>query len=247
MLNGVSSRTHYIDGFHQTALVKGWEKIKAYADKKWGTEKRQIVTNTDDYLESPATVCPADKVVNIELTGEPNCVESKLDTEGEMNSTNGTLRLTFEQGYDVSAEWVVTRESSFQESVRISATFHIPEIVDIGGAVTGTTTITNELTSSFRTTISNMMAQELRMHSPKGKKCYVKMDTKVCNIFGKGRLRQTASGYVWFMYKASPSGRSRRGAVHIDEVLSVDERSSYLEFAGSMKAQVRTEYEAICT
>ncbi|KAF8888013.1 hypothetical protein BD779DRAFT_1525090 [Infundibulicybe gibba] len=227
--------------------MRGWSKIEEHANKNLGTGKRRIITNPVDLPDHAAIVCSEDEVVNVEFPGGPHCVDSKVDTYGKIIGTNGTIRLTLMQGYSVSARWIVTKTSVFGVRVTFSTGFRIPTILDFGGSVTTNAEITNTVTSSFDTTTNSMVSQDLWIASPDEETCYAKVDTKSCSMAGKGRLKLTATGWIWFMY-AKPTGPSkhREWAVNIDNLLLVDERSSDLKFMGSVKGQARTNYHAVC-
>ncbi|KAF8888011.1 hypothetical protein BD779DRAFT_1672425 [Infundibulicybe gibba] len=228
--------------------MKGWDKIVTHANKRWGNGKRRIVTNLKGDPNRTATICPNE--VDIKFGDGSRCeLDGQYDSPGEPVGTNGTTRVTGWQGYQVFTQLKVTRALSFGSKTRVSTAFRISKIFDYEGSVTTAMNITNAVGSEFKTTFYAMTNQEKRAVAKEGETCYGTMDAKDCDGVGKGRLRYTASGWVWFIYEA-PTGpeedKKKNWAVNIDKLLSVDERSSDLEFSGEMKGFGQFNLRAVC-
>ncbi|TFK40470.1 hypothetical protein BDQ12DRAFT_679475 [Crucibulum laeve] len=234
--------------------LPGWSKLEQYAKDTWGTRSWNIVTNPNEYLDRGATACVDGGVVRVQMDGEPTCNENKGIISGSMIGTNGSVKLSYGQGYSSSASWSVTKTTSLATAAILTAGVEIPDIVKIGGSVTTTTTFENPNVKGFETEVNNMISQEMIMDQPDGKTCVGTINTKSCNVGGKGSIRTVASGFVWFNYddKRAPNndpegGEHYKYAANIESVLSLDERSGWVDFRGSMQADVKTDYSAKCT
>ncbi|KAF8879812.1 hypothetical protein BD779DRAFT_1676199 [Infundibulicybe gibba] len=227
--------------------MPGWNKIVDYANSQWGDKKRNIVVNPPEYLDANAIICTSDQPTPVEIQGDQsaNCVKTQEETKGELVGTNGTVTLTLSQGYINSASWSVARTSSFGIGTSISATLGIPEVLEIGAEVTTTANVENSLTNGFDTKVDNTVSQSVEIDSADGETCYASISTETCNVSAKARLQQTATGYIWFNYDSRVDGHYK-WPVSIEAVTSLEERSSYIDITGSMRAISKSSYAAHC-
>ncbi|KAF8151717.1 hypothetical protein B0H34DRAFT_801403 [Crassisporium funariophilum] len=249
-----SSSCHQMT-LEQAKELHGWSKIEQYAKDTWGGGKWSIKVNPEGQRDSPATICVSNDVVQVKMTGKPVCNDNTAKISGKMTGTKGSVKLTFQQGYTSSASWTVTKSSAIAQSVSFSAEFSIPDVVKLGGSSTTTATFTNSLAKGFETSVNNVMTQEMLMEPVPGKSCVGTIKTQSCNVSGQGRIRLVADGFVWFNYddkrapKNDPKGAKHfKYAVNISNALkNLDDRSTWIDFTGSMKASVKSDYAAKCT
>ncbi|KAJ3518179.1 hypothetical protein NLJ89_g15 [Agrocybe chaxingu] len=201
--------------------LPGWGKIEQYAKDKYGT---------------------------------PTCIDDNATIAGKMVGTSGSVKLTFQQGYSNSGTWSVSKSSALAQAVTFSAELSLPELGKAGGSSTTTATFTNTISSGFTTTVNNQATQEMSMNAPAGKFCCGTMKSRSCNVNGQGRVRLIASGFIWFNYKDKRAPvNDRNGAKHykyginiLNALKNKDDRSSWLDFTGSMKASSKSDYAASC-
>ncbi|KAJ3501559.1 hypothetical protein NLJ89_g9282 [Agrocybe chaxingu] len=243
----------------QAEKIPGWGKIKQYATDKYGGGGVNIVVNPPEaslqrrswridadnasqYTNSPAIICAANEIVQVEMTGQIK----ETDTDASLSS---------KQGYSNSGSWTVTETSSLAQSIGFSVQIGIPEVADISASSTTTVTIENSLASSFISSINNEVQQTITLKSTKGQKCTASLETKACTITGQGKVRFVASGWVWFNYEdkrapvnGDPNDVHYKWAVNIENALpNIDDRSSFLDFSGSMKTTSDSVYSGECT
>ncbi|KAJ3504899.1 hypothetical protein NLJ89_g7696 [Agrocybe chaxingu] len=259
---------------HFCQLVPGWGKIEQYAKDTYGDGGVNIVVNPSEYPNYPATICAANEVVQVKLKGAPSCQESKQSMEGKVDNGDGIATVKAVQGYSNTGSWTVTQTSSFAQSIGFSLQIGIPTVGEASVSSTTTVTIENSLASSFSTTVNHEIAQEFTMNSPDGRQCEASLSTKACSLSGEGKVRFVAQGWIWFNYedKRSPKTKPDKnnehykcenhplfhfyflcrihwttGAVNIQNaVKNLDERSSFLSFAGSMQTSSNSVYKGNC-
>ncbi|RDB14767.1 hypothetical protein Hypma_016306 [Hypsizygus marmoreus] len=235
--------------------LPGWAKLYKEVTEKYGDGKKKIVTNPDEYPDKTAKVCSDSEPVEIATEGPPSCIENIGSTEGTMDGTEATIKLSFSQGFSASAIWAITKMSAISVQSKFKSKFSFnPKLfkLDFETSVTNTEEWSNWRTDSFQTTSSNRLAQELWLTSPAGEKCKGSIKTRTCNVGGKGSIKLIAFGWVWFNYdsKTGLSGSSDKHykwAFNIDQMLpDTNDRSSFVDFVGSMKADVNAEYVGVC-
>ncbi|CAA7261536.1 unnamed protein product [Cyclocybe aegerita] len=234
--------------------LPGWGKIEQYAKDKYGTGGYNLETNPKDYPNAPATVCIDSEVVQVKMTGTPTCIDDNATIAGKMVGTSGSVKLTFQQGYSNSGTWSVSKSSALAQAVTFSAELSLPELGKAGGSSTTTATFTNTISSGFTTTVNKQATQEMSMNAPAGKFCSGTMKSRSCNVNGQGRVRLIASGFICFNYKDKRAPvNDRNGAKHykyginiLNALKNKDDRSSWLDFTGSMKASSKSDYAASC-
>lgn len=233
--------------------LPGWPKIEKYASDTYGDGGVNIVVNPPEYLDRPGIVCQ-DGVVPIQVEGEPTCTSSTSHMNGKLDGTTGEHEIALEQSYSNTGSWSVTKESSLSLGTELSVSVEIPEIADVSASITTTSTFTNSLANSFSTTVNDVSKQTVKYEVADGQTCDGTITTKTCNVQGTGSAAFVASGYVWFNYddsrppKNDPNGGAHyKYAIDIASVLTdVNDRSSYMTFAGSMQLSSQTHSDVHC-
>jgi len=230
----------------------GFPKIDAFFRDKYGKGSANVVTNPPEYPDSPAVLCADTNSIPVVLSGKPQCVSAKAKVQGKLTGTTGTMAITFTQGYSNKGTWTVEQSSSLAVNVKFGATLTIPDVAEVGGSVSTTTTFTNSLSNSFSTQVDNTNTQQLTVQVPAGKSCYGQLDTKTCNVGGKAQIPLIASGWVWYNYdsKTAPKGSNDqhyKWAATIESILKdAKDRQQLVAVTGSMEAVSRTNYKAVC-
>ncbi|CAA7268232.1 unnamed protein product [Cyclocybe aegerita] len=235
---GVSSCTPMTK--EQAEKIPGWGKIQQYAKDHYGDggvniavnppeaslQRRNWRINADNasqYTDSPAVICAANEVVQVEMTGSPSCQETKQDISGQIKQTDVDASLSSKQGYSTSGSWTVTETSSLAQSIGFSVQIGVPEVADIS---TATVTIENSLASSFTSSVNNEVQQTVTLKSTQGQRCTASLETKTCTNTGQGKVRFVGSGWVWFNYddkrapvNGDPNDTHYKWAVNIEQAL----------------------------
>jgi len=229
--------------------LPGFKQIEDYANKEWGTGKRNIVTNPTnaDQAFGGATACVSNDVVQVEFSGSPSCNSRTGEVDGQAKETNGSITSSVASTYSNTGTWAVKTTSSIGVSAKVSAEFKIPEIAELGGEITTSAEFTSEVAHGFETTNTDTVNTGGTFAVPSGKKCQIKYDVKTCTVPGHGRVRYEASGFVWFEYDDKVQDHFK-WAVNIEEIVkNVDDRSSFLEFAGSIKGTTNANFNSSCS
>jgi len=231
----------------------GWSKIVDYADKNWGKGSRNIVTNPPEYADRGARACVDAAGAKIQPQGNPSCTTNQGTVQGSVVGTDGTVKLSYQQGYSSTASWSVTNTGELAVSAKISVGFKIPDVLSIGTEITTTGTFTNSQGQGFDTTASNQVAQELTVNNPPGKKCVGTFSTKTCNVGGQGSVKLIGSGWVWFNYDSATQQNGQgdkhyKWAANIESILpNAADRSSQIDITGNMKSTTNSDFKGKCT
>lgn len=229
--------------------LPGFKQIEDYANKEWGTGKRNIVTNPTnaDQAFGGATACVSNDVVQVEFSGSPTCNTRTGEVDSSAKQTNGSITSSVSSTYSNKGSWAVTTSSSIGVSAKVSASIKIPEIAELGGEITTSAEFTSEVAHGFETTNTDSVATGGTFGVPSGQKCQIKYDVKSCTVPGHGRVRYEAKGFVWFEYDDKVQDHFK-WAVNIEEVVkNIDDRSSFLEFAGSIQGTTNANFNSSCT
>ncbi|KIY61509.1 hypothetical protein CYLTODRAFT_405513 [Cylindrobasidium torrendii FP15055 ss-10] len=229
----------------QAEGMPGWGAITKYADDKWGTRSRNIVTNPDGYLNRPAQVCVTDEVIELSFSADPVCQTHTTTTQGELVGTSGTVAIGVEQGFNTDTSYTVTQASTLGMDTTLEISVGIPEVADVTASMTISTSVTNELSSTFDVSYNDVSTVTLTMNAEEGKKCSAIVESKTCNMQAKGQIRYLATGWIWFNYEDRTEGHYK-WAAHIDSILSKDDRSTFAEFRGAMSSDTKTAYKGTC-
>ncbi|KAK7032045.1 hypothetical protein VNI00_013413 [Paramarasmius palmivorus] len=226
--------------------LPGWSRIVDYADDKWGKGGRNIVANPKEYPDRPANLCVSSDVVGLKVAGEPVCLTQETITKGHLTGTSGDVAIRVAQGFTSQSSFTVTRAATVGLSSTVGVTVGIEEIADVTTSFTASTEVKNENTRSFQTTADNKHEFDLTIRAPEGKTCDAVINVKSCQLQANGRLRYTAEGWVWFNYKSQVNGHYKWAANIARAVKSIDDRSSFLEFRGSVQVNTYVDYNVTC-
>ncbi|KAK7049973.1 hypothetical protein VNI00_005404 [Paramarasmius palmivorus] len=219
--------------------LPGWSQMLDYANNLWGDGGRNIVTNPEESHETT--------------------------TEGALVGTSGSVSIGVDQGFTADSTFTVTKAASVGLSSTVSVKFGLDAISEVSGSFTTSTEVTNtnahrcedsnlfQMTDlervyyrSFGSTFSDVSRVTVTMEAPEGKKCNAVTNAKTCQIQAEGQLRYTAEGWVWFNYKKRVDGHFKWAVNFATAIANVDDRSSFLEFRGSVQANTRVSFAGEC-
>ncbi|KAK0433152.1 hypothetical protein EV421DRAFT_1442929 [Armillaria borealis] len=230
----------------EAKTLPGWNAILDYANTQWGTGSRNIYTNPAAYVDSPAQVCITDDVVELSYSGNPVCETHNTSTAGSLVGTDGQVQIAVQQGFNTDTSYTVSSASTIGVSSTLSAQIGIPEIADVTAELSVSTDVTDESSSTFDVSYSDVSTVTLTINAPDGKTCTATTSTQTCNIEATGNIRYLASGWIWFYYDSKTQGHYE-WAASVEAVLTnQDDRSSFAEFKGSMVANTHTSYAGSC-
>jgi len=228
--------------------LPGYKLLEEYADNTWGKGSRNVVTNPDkaDQRGREATACVSNDVAQVELSGTPICNKQKGQDNSNANGTKGTIEAMVQQGTSNTAQWTVTSGSSIGVSAKVSAQIGIPEVASVTTELTTSAEFTNEVANGFSTTSGSIVSHKATFEVQDGKQCHVEWVITSCNVSGRGRIRYLASGWVWFEYDDKVQDHYK-WAVNIENTITnQDDRSSFLEFTGSITGESASNSSSVC-
>ncbi|KIK70237.1 hypothetical protein GYMLUDRAFT_34726 [Collybiopsis luxurians FD-317 M1] len=226
--------------------LPGWSKINNYANDNWGKGSRNIVTNPDQYPDSPALVCITNETVDVSFSGSPICQSNNVTVNGEVEGTNGSMKVEVAQGTSTSSSFTISTSSTIGVSSTLSVEIGIPDLGGVSDATTISTEVTNSQTKSFEATYNDTTSITHTYQTPQGKTCNAMISVNTCHSQATGKIRYLASGWVWFNYDSTTKGHYK-WAASIDDILTnEDDRSSFADFQGSVAAETRANYQTIC-
>lgn len=226
--------------------IPGWSKVTDYVVATYGKGDYKLVTNPEEYLDRPAQVCVQPNPVKIKKKGKTSCTTQQSTSEGWLIGTDGKVSLEIWTGYTTTGTYTVSKSSTLGHSLKLGASFSIPEVLTISGEKTVTTEFKNELSSSFSTAVNTQQKQTLTVDSKSGQKCYVEFENTTCNVEGTGQIRVYATGWAWFNFHSKTKGHYK-WAVNLDKVIpNIDERSTFTQFKGAINGKSVTKYRGVC-
>ncbi|KIM36766.1 hypothetical protein M413DRAFT_31395 [Hebeloma cylindrosporum] len=251
--------------------LPGWGQFEQYARTKWGDGDWTITINPPGYKDKPATMCVADPVV-VEMTGEPECVTTRVDIEPEKRNSNN---IKVDEGYRNVGNWNITNVTAAAHAEFFSGNFLMPNITKLelfSLKATGkfinaphNRSVTNRhlkllydlipsRRNSFTTVASNITLKPTELTSVQDKRCIGTVNNQQCIVPSRGRIQLVASGYIWFNYKtkraplANPKGgKHSRYTIKVEDVLkNATDRSVWIDFSGYMNTTMRSDYFDEC-
>ncbi|KAJ8473292.1 hypothetical protein ONZ45_g16348 [Pleurotus djamor] len=221
--------------------LPGWKKLEDAANQRWGTGKRNIVTNDKDLMDRPAQVCVDDGFSVIKKTGKADCEETTQSLAGKLVGSKGSVTLEYFYGTQYTSSNTVTKESALAVGTKVSAAFKLGDVLELGAEVTTTATFTNSLSSTETINKNTQSKSSLTMEAPKGKTCHLNFKHKSCTIRGIGNVRFVATGWVWFQYHSRTKGHYK-WALHMDKELPKQDRSSVAEFKALVQSSTKSKF-----
>ncbi|KAJ3563527.1 hypothetical protein NP233_g8887 [Leucocoprinus birnbaumii] len=243
--------------------MPGWDKLVQYAKDTWGDGSWNIVVNPKEYPDSSANACTDDSPVKIEpkgiawiyisltieltrvmCSGQPQCDQQSADIGSDNVNADGTDSVSITIGDSQTGSWTVSRTSTFSASASFEVGFDVPELFEAKATFETSTSVSNTQGNTFGTSHSTQRTVQSVINDKPNQTCKASMTVKSCKQDGTGKIRVAATGWVWFNYndktapKAGPSNdKHYKWAASIDNVLSLDERTSWIEFSGSMSEE----------
>ncbi|KAJ7120255.1 hypothetical protein C8R44DRAFT_877693 [Mycena epipterygia] len=105
-----------------------------------------------------------------------------------------------------------------------------------------TSTYTNTLSTATQTTDNQQSTESITMAAPAGESCSLEYTTKSCSVTGTGTIRAAATGWAWFEYN---SGKTH-WALNMDYFLTLDQRSSFIDFRSGITSSTLSSYTGKC-
>ncbi|KAL1696289.1 hypothetical protein GGG16DRAFT_43507 [Schizophyllum commune] len=224
--------------------LPGWDKLVSQANDNWGDHKRKIVTNDSDYPDRPASICAMD-AGDIAIDGDPECTTSTQTLTTGVKDTTGIATVSQVTGTSFSSSQTVTQEASISVGETVDVKVGIPEVADVTSSTSLTTTFTNSLSKTTTSTSNQQTTQTVAINIPKDSTCNITYKQTSCSTHGSGQVPFTATGWVWFEYDSKTEGHYK-WALNMDNLLSDDERSSYMKFDSVVSTDTKGDYQADC-
>jgi hypothetical protein len=230
--------------------LPGWPKLEDYARSKWGDGDWTITINPPGYRDKRATMCVADPVM-VNQTGPFNCTEERVYIPPERNGKH----VKVDRGYMNVGNWSITNVTTAAHALFFSGQFQMPNISSESlMTITTRGEFINAPDNGFSTVASNKTIKDVGLTQITDKTCIGTILNRECIIPAAGRIRLTATGYIWFTYKTkrapldNPNGvKHKRYTVLIEDVLrNVTDRSAFIDFEGAMNTTWRYDYYDEC-
>ncbi|KAI3614337.1 hypothetical protein WG66_000062 [Moniliophthora roreri] len=241
--------------------LRGWPAIVDHANNVWGDRSRNIVINPKEYPGYAANLCVTDEVVGLKIkgrltrssddassrrVGEPTCQTQVTTTNGVLVGTSGSVAIGVDQGFTAESLFTVTKAASVGVAETVSFKTGVSAIADVTGSFTMSSEVTNTNAYSFGSTFSDVTKVTVTMQAPEGKRCHAATNSKTCQLQAEGKLRYTAEGWVWFNYKKKVDGHYKWAVNFATAIPNVNDRSSFLEFRGSIQANTKVSFAGKC-
>lgn len=237
----------------QAQRLAGWDKLVQYAKDTWGDGGWNIVVNPKEYPSMAASACIDDSVIKVQAKGKPDCNVQSVDIDAKIHNASGSDTGEITIGDSQKDSWSITKTSEFGVDVSFSVGFEVPELFSAETSISTSTKFTNSQGNTFETSHSAQRKVQSTLTDQKDSHCTNKLTVKSCTQNGEGKIRVAATGWVWFNYddkrapKAGPKDdKHYKWAANIDKVLSLEERSSFIEFNGFMQGQSNGQVEKDC-
>lgn len=233
--------------------IPGWSKVIAYRDEHWGP-KGGLQVNPSEYPEREAIVCLEAGEVKAHWEGAPTCSEDSMNLGGTSVGTDSTVTNGREATTETKATWTVTKSSEFSMGTEFSVGIGSEATGQVGAKFSTSLTLRDESTSSTESTSSSKQMINVEFNNADGKDCKAHLIVKTCNGKSTARVPATVTGYVWFNYDKAVPDKTKPGSskhyhwsVNLNKVLSVEERTRYIELVGSVKMVTHGDYKTDCT
>ncbi|KAJ3563530.1 hypothetical protein NP233_g8884 [Leucocoprinus birnbaumii] len=228
--------------------MPGFSKIEQYATDTWGDGSRNIVVNPEDFPDAPANACVDSTPTKLDISGEPQCTTQT--NSAKIISTNADGTETHFMNY---SQRNLHAESSFSTGASFTVGLEVPELFQASATYEFSTSVTNSQGKTFETTTNNQQTTESTINNKADSNCTNSLQVTTCKQNGSGKLRVAGTGFVWFNFDdavatigGDPKDKHFKWAVSIDEVLSLDERSSFIEISGFMSSDTNADGTKSC-
>ncbi|TRM68482.1 hypothetical protein BD626DRAFT_626775 [Schizophyllum amplum] len=224
--------------------LPGWGTLESQANDNWGDGSRKIVTNDEDFPTQPAQMCAQD-AGDITIDGDPSCTTQTQSLDTTVTGTNGTATVSQTTGTSYSSQQTTSQESSISLGETVEVKVGIPEVADVSSSTTLTTTFTNTLSESTTSESNQQTTQTVAIAVKDGATCDVTFEETTCTTKGSGQVPFTATGWVWFEYDDKTEDHYK-WALNMDDILSDEDRSSYMKFDAVVSTDTKGNYQAAC-
>ncbi|KAJ6628152.1 hypothetical protein B0H10DRAFT_2428984 [Mycena sp. CBHHK59/15] len=208
------------------------------------------------YPQYPASVCTDFSTVAVTANDQPTCSVQQESTGGVLVGTSLPVTLTSTQGTSYSTTSTVTQSASLAVGDTFGAKMTVPG-VEVSDSITVTATFTNTLSTSYalslefitlshvtttprstQSAVNQQQTEGVTMSAPAGQSCSLSFTTKSCTTTGTGSspdrlsIVHTNGHYLW--------------ALNMDYFLSLDQRSSFINFKAAISSSTLSSYSGHC-
>ncbi|KAJ7675954.1 hypothetical protein DFH06DRAFT_1318094 [Mycena polygramma] len=220
----------------------GWPWIANDIVRLWGGTSYNLWTTWDGVTN--AQTCVGDSIISLVPTGNKQCTINNITTSGVIVNATGYASLKLTSGLTATAGETVTRASTISAGFTAGITVGVPDVVSAKAEYTVGVSFTNTYGSSFDTTVKNEIEKTVTINAEPGKTCVLELTDQSCYQNSRGTVPFTADG--WFRIGFNNRVNGHYYYSYGISVLSVDQRSSYAEFTGSINAYSKGTYKGIC-
>ncbi|KAJ3536754.1 hypothetical protein NMY22_g5897 [Coprinellus aureogranulatus] len=244
----------------EASRLPGWPKIQDFFARTSGDNYDALELNYPETPDRPADGCMDVAEIPINYAAEPSCTTSEQLLQGTVDGTTQTITFTEKVGTEQKTSWTVTNattiaaeESSIGVGVEFSVNFGFP---GFGGSVTTSVNavFTNTRSNTFETTSSNMIETKFEFVNNDGQQCSFHKSTTACTATSSGRAPIIAKGTILARYPdpvprvdLPDEGSHYYWFANFEDILSEEERTSWIEFQGPATLSSVTAYGTDCT
>ncbi|KAF7339206.1 hypothetical protein MVEN_01998000 [Mycena venus] len=224
--------------------MPGWSALLADAQSLFGKGSFNSVANDPGYPQYPASICTDLSTVTVTANAQPECSVQESTTHGTLVGTSGSVTLTSTQGTSYSTTTTVTQSAALAVGATFGVKLTVPGVEE-SESFSVTSTFTNTLSTSSQTTVNQQQSEGITMVAPIGSTCNLSFTTKACTTTGSGSVREAATGWAWFEYKSKTQGHYL-WALNLDYYLTLDQRSSFINFKAAVQSSTLSGYTGQC-
>ncbi|KAJ3543923.1 hypothetical protein NMY22_g2962 [Coprinellus aureogranulatus] len=241
--------------------VPAWHKVTEYLDKTYGKGYDTLHFN-DAQLRFPFASLLSLMYLSIPLSlseeaglcaDEPRCSTSKAEIQGNVDGTNQTVSFLEKIGTEQKTSWTITKESTVGFGVEFSLGFEIPKIGSGGVSVHVDAEFKNTRSDSFETTSTNMRETKFEFVNRDGQQCKFEIESQSCTATATGTAPVIAKGQLLAKYpnrrqsaENADYGEHYHWFVNLEDVLTEEERTSWIEFQGPVSVSSNAAYQTDC-
>ncbi|RXW21139.1 hypothetical protein EST38_g4698 [Candolleomyces aberdarensis] len=237
----------------QLQTLRAWPKLVQYAQDTYGPKGEPHV-NVEEHPEyGRANACMNEAAVKISYATQPSCSSLNNTVKGTVDGTNQKVKFLQRTGMEQQGSWTVTDSATIGVSMSFNVGFSVEGLFDAGLETTVSAEVTNERSSSFSTTSSNVLETTVEFENQSGDQCAMTLETKTCSAIGQGRVPVVAEGVVWFFYpeRRAPAddpehSKHYHWGINIADVLTQEERTSYADIKGPIRGTYQASYSTSC-
>ncbi|KAK6974123.1 hypothetical protein R3P38DRAFT_3134108 [Favolaschia claudopus] len=227
---------------HELTSLPGWPTIAQDIRNHFGDTTYNLWTTWDGVTHAHS--CVGDTIVSLVPTGTRQCTLNNITTDGVLVGTSGTTSITISSGFAATAGETVTKQSTLSGSYTASIVVGVPDIFSVGASYTIGVQFTNTYGSSFETKVNNQIMNTITIDSRAGKTCHLSLVSENCFQSSKGTVPFTAMGEFRIGFNSRVMGHYYWGWGLRD--YTIEDRSSYAEFTGSINAHSKGKYRGVC-